>query len=155
MKGIATFRAFGWTDKAVSLNRTLLDASIRPDFQLKMIQSWLSFVLGMLVAVLAVTIIILATQLKADSGFTGASMVAIISLGGYLSSIVVNYTLLETSLGAVNRLKTFSDEAPAEDSGQDGRTLPVSWPAAGHVVLKGISTSYEYVRKLHFCLQIC
>ncbi|KAJ4147637.1 hypothetical protein LMH87_002148 [Akanthomyces muscarius] len=146
MKGIATFRAFGWTDRAVTLNRILLDSSIRPDFQLKMIQSWLSFVLGMLVAVLAVTIVILATQLKAESGLTGASMVAIISFGGYLSSIIVNYTLLETSIGAVNRLKTFSDKTLVEDSAQHGKTLPASWPDTGHVILQGISTSYDKPR---------
>ncbi|OAQ98836.1 hypothetical protein LLEC1_04924 [Akanthomyces lecanii] len=154
MKGIATYRAFGWTDKALALNRALLDSSIKPEFQLKMIQSWLSFVLGMLVAILAVTTIILATQLKADSGFTGASMVAIISFGGYLSSIIVNYTQLETSIGAVNRLKTFSDKTPGEDYAQSGTVWPVSWPEAGHVVLKRVSASYEYVRKAQFRLHM-
>lgn len=144
IKGIATIRAFGWSKKAISRNVALLDASIKPDFQLKMIQSWLSFVLGMLVAVLAIVVIVLATQLKADAGLTGASMVSIINFGGYLSSIVVNYTLLETSIGAVNRLKTFSETTHLENSGSGDRTLLPSWPDAGHVVMKGVSASYEY-----------
>ncbi|KAJ6781269.1 hypothetical protein PWT90_09203 [Aphanocladium album] len=143
MTGISTIRAFGWSKKYTSLNLTLLNASIKPDFQLRMIQSWLSFILGMLVAVLAIAVIILATQLKADAGFTGAGMVSIINFGGYLSSIVVNYTLLETSIGAVNRLKTFSEATPTEDSASGDRAPPPSWPSSGHVVMRGVSASYD------------
>ncbi|KAJ3499718.1 hypothetical protein NLG97_g96 [Lecanicillium saksenae] len=143
IKGISTIRAFGWSKRSASLNLSLLDASIKPDFQLRMIQSWLSFILGMLVAILAIAVIILATQLKADAGFTGASMVSIINFGGYLSSIIVNYTLLETSIGAVNRLKTFSEASSIEDAAMGDGIPPSSWPSSGHIVMKGVSASYD------------
>jgi ATP-binding cassette subfamily C (CFTR/MRP) protein 1 len=38
MRGVAPFRAFDWTDDAISLNNTLLDTSQRPAYLLSMVQ---------------------------------------------------------------------------------------------------------------------
>lgn len=112
---MATFRAFDWTDDAISLNNTLLNTSQRPAYLLSMVQRWLSFVLSMVVAVMILLVVTLSTQLRSNTGFTGASMVSLMSLGKTLANLIQMYTLLETSIGAVGRLKSFSKNTVPED----------------------------------------
>lgn len=143
MKGIVTFRAFGWTDKSLSKNFDLLDDSQRPAYLLAMIQRWLSFTLDTLVAVLATVVIILSTQLSSSTGFTGASLITLMTFGGVLSSLIRHYTGLEVSLGAINRLKTFSEKVkPEQQPGED--IIPdESWPQRGEIQIRGVSASYR------------
>ncbi|ROW00912.1 hypothetical protein VPNG_08274 [Cytospora leucostoma] len=142
MKGIATFRAFGWIDEGLLKNFNLLDDSQRPAYLLAMIQRWLSFTLDTLVAVLATVVIILSTQLSSSTGFTGASLITLMTFGGVLSSLIRQYTGLEVSLGAINRLKTFSEKVkPEQQPGED--IIPdESWPQRGEIDIRGVSASY-------------
>ncbi|KAJ5893247.1 hypothetical protein N7495_004938 [Penicillium taxi] len=142
IKGLATIRAFDWTENFISANNDLLDTSQRPAYLLSMIQRCLAFVLGTVVAVIALLVVVLATQLRPSTGFTGASMVSIMSLGKTLSSLVQMYTLLETSIGAVSRLKSFSEQTLPEDlPGEDIRP-PALWPEKGRIEVQKISASY-------------
>lgn len=145
MKGLATYRAFRWTDEALAKNSKLLDHSTNPAFQLGMIQRWLGSTLKFLMAFIATAIVALATQLRSSSSFTGASMVSLITFSAFLAALISNYTLLETSLGAVNRLREFGSKTETEDlPGED--TIPdVSWPEKGAIEIRAVSTSYEYV----------
>lgn len=124
------------------LNNELLNASQRPAYLLDMIQRWLAFVLNMLVAIIALLVVTLVTQLHSNIGVTGASLVSIMSFGKTLSDLVAMYTLLETSIGAVARIKTFGDKTPSEDlPGEDHQPSAV-WPGKGKVVVSNISASY-------------
>lgn len=79
----------------------------------------------------------------ANSISAGASLVTLMSFGDQLTHFIQSYTLLETSLGAVNRLKTFSEKVtPETQPGED--TVPgISWPNKGEIVIKGVSASYR------------
>ncbi|OJJ99191.1 hypothetical protein ASPACDRAFT_120323 [Aspergillus aculeatus ATCC 16872] len=157
IKGAATLRAFGWVNESISVNNALLDTSQRPAYLLSMIQRWLSFVLDMVVAVLAVLVVALTTQLRDTSaGFTGASLVALMSFGKTLAGLVRMYTALETSIGAVARIKAFCDSGAGgagleenrleDDSSKDGGNttrLPASWPDKGRITFQHVSASYS------------
>lgn len=142
IKGISTVRAFGWVDQDISQNDTLLDNSLQPAYLLAMIQQWLRTVMQLVVAGLAVVLVSLATQLDPNVGVAGTSLVTLLAFGGSLSELIQGYTELETSIGAVSRLKTFSDSVTPED--EPGETLepPELWPTAGAVELKHVSASY-------------
>ena len=142
MKGIVTYRAFGWTQDAIIQNNIFLDASTSPAYLLAIIQRWLLLNLGFLMAVVAILVVTLATQLNADSGLTGAGMVAIIAFGGFLNSLILNYVELETSIGAVNRLKSFSATTEVEDLPGEDVVPPISWPEKGKIEIKNASASY-------------
>ncbi|RAK78825.1 P-loop containing nucleoside triphosphate hydrolase protein [Aspergillus fijiensis CBS 313.89] len=157
IKGVATLRAFGWVKESIGVNNALLDASQRPAYLLSMIQRWLSFVLDMVVAVLAVLVVALTTQLRDTSaGFTGASLVSLMSFGKTLAGLVRMYTALETSIGAVARIKAFCDSGAGgagleknrleDDSSKDGDSstrLPASWPDKGSIAFQHVSASYS------------
>lgn len=94
------------------------------------------------VAIIGVLLTTLAVRLRSNSGLTGASLVTLMAFGEMLSEIVLFYTMLETSLGAISRLGAFDETAKPED--KDGEDIsPVEeWPQRGEVILKGVSASY-------------
>lgn len=143
MKGIATIRAYNWQSQLVEMNDHLLDTSQRPAYLLAMIQEWLALVMQLVVAVLAVILFTLATQLKASAGFTGASLITLLNLGLVLFMLVRSYTQLETCLGAVSRLRTFSTTVKPEDQPGEDLIPPLSWPSQGRIEIFNVSASYD------------
>lgn len=124
-------------------NARLVDTSLRPAYLLLMIQSWLNLVLNLVVMVIAAVMTTLAVRLHSSSGFTGASLVTLMSFGGSLSGLIAAYTRLETSVGAIARLKAFNDNTKPEDKEEEGIVPPEQWPQFGAVELKGVSANYE------------
>lgn len=143
MKGLTTFRAFGWTEDATLLNDCLLDTSQRPAYLLSMVQRWLTFVLGMVVAGIALLLVTLSVQLRSNAGFTGASMLSLMSLCSTLADFIKQYTSLETSIGAVGRLKSFSEETVSENLPGENVVPPDTWPDKGRIVIDNVSASYN------------
>jgi ATP-binding cassette, subfamily C (CFTR/MRP), member 1 len=143
MKGIATIRAFGWGKEVVALNDKLLDKSQRPAYLLAMIQRWLQFILQLVVAVLATVVVVLVTQLRSNSAFAGASLVTLMTFGNSLSFLIRVYTVVETSMGAVSRLKTFSEFVKPENLPGENVVPPLEWPMRGSIEIRGVSASYE------------
>ncbi|KAG9504746.1 hypothetical protein J7337_004722 [Fusarium musae] len=127
----------------VSKNARLLNRSQQPAYLLAMVQEWLNLVLDMVVMLLAAVLTILAVRLHSNSGFTGASLVTLMSFGESLSGIVIYYTRLETSIGAISRLKTFN--ATVKPEGKEGEDMvpPENWPQHGSVKLNNVSASYQ------------
>ncbi|KAF5690358.1 major facilitator family transporter [Fusarium denticulatum] len=143
VRGITTLRAFGYISDEVSKNARLLNRSQQPAYLLAMVQEWLNLVLDMVVMLLAAVLTILAVRLHSNSGFTGASLVTLMSFGESLSGIVIYYTRLETSIGAISRLKTFN--ATVKPEGKEGEDMvpPENWPQHGSVELNNVSASYQ------------
>lgn len=127
----------------ITKNAHLIDSSQRPAYLLLMIQSWLNFVLDIVVMVMAAILTTLAVRLHSNAGFAGASLVTLMGFGDNLSGIVTWWTRLETSIGAIARLKTFNETVEPED--KDGESIVPSeqWPQTGAIELNGVSASYE------------
>ncbi|TID01979.1 Multidrug resistance-associated protein 1 [Colletotrichum higginsianum] len=142
LKGLATLRALGFIESDIGVNNDLLDTSQRPAYQLAIIQRWLQLTLKLLVVILATVVVALATQLRTSSGFTGASLVTLMTFGDTLTTIVQSYTVLETSIGAVARLKTFSDTVTPETGPEENIIPKESWPENGAIEIKAVSASY-------------
>lgn len=132
----------GFVSEDVQKNALLIDTSQRPAYLLVMIQQWLNLVLELVVAVLATLLTALAVQLNSSSGFTGASLVTLLSFGENLSGIVIFFTRLETSIGAIARLKTFNENVKPEDKDDEDLVPPEDWPQKGVIEMKGVSASY-------------
>ncbi|KAH8896245.1 ABC transporter [Thozetella sp. PMI_491] len=143
MSGLATIRAFGWVGAEIGANNSMLNASQRPAYLLVMIQSWLQTSLTVLVGILAIGLTALATQLRTSSSFTGASFLTLINLVNTIATAMRSYTGLETSIGAVNRLRAFSQNVKPEDSNDENRPLPDYWPNKGSITLNAVSASYS------------
>jgi len=108
-----------------------------------MVQQWLQTVLNWVITVLATILVILATQLRSNAGFTSIGLISLMTFSQNLTAIVVNWTQLETSIGAVSRLKSFSEDVRSEDlPGEEDRPSD-QWPEQGALEIKNVSASYR------------
>ena len=142
MRGLATFRAFKWEQNGIEENNRLLTVSQRPAYLLAMIQRALMFVLQLAVAILAASVVVLATQLRTSSALTGASLVTLMTFGDVLNYIIRWWTQIETSIGAVSRLKGFSEKVVSESSADEDIIPGKGWPFCGGIEIDRVSASY-------------
>jgi ATP-binding cassette, subfamily C (CFTR/MRP), member 1 len=112
-----------------------------------MAQQWLKLVLNFVVAGIATILVSLATYLHASAGFTGVGLVSLLTFGGMMANLVRSWTELETSVGAVSRIKQFEDTVKIEESG-DLQPVPEGWPANGVIVMNDLNVSYDDWRNL-------
>ncbi|CAN8098015.1 unnamed protein product [Discula destructiva] len=149
VRGIASLRAFGWTDAYIAQNHHKLDDAQRPLYLLGQLGTWLGLVLRLVVTAIAVGVTVLSTQISAlhdRAGFVGAGFVALMSFGSMLNSVVQCWVQLEMSLGAVKRLKEFGETAGSEDHVGEDLRPGETWPERGEIVLGGVDASYAEER---------
>ena len=142
LEGIVTIRAFGWEREADEKNRTLLDQSQKPYYLLYCIQRWLNLVLDLLVAGLAVVVVTLAIELRSSESQIGIALSSVLSFNQVLSTLITHWTMLETSLGAVSRVKSFAGSTPSERRPEDGFSPPPNWPEFGKVEFRDVTASH-------------
>jgi ATP-binding cassette subfamily C (CFTR/MRP) protein 1 len=140
---LASLRAFGWIDTYIDQNNGLLDESQRPVYLLAMVQQWLQAVLNWVVAVMATILVALATRLGSNAGITSVALISLMTFSQFLTAIVISWTQLETSIGAVSRLKKFSEDVKNENLTSENDEPPQDWPMHGALEIENVSASYR------------
>ncbi|KAJ4388528.1 hypothetical protein N0V93_005986 [Gnomoniopsis smithogilvyi] len=145
----STIRAFGWTSAEVKRNQELLDQSQQPSYLLGITQQWLLLVANLAITGLALALTSLALFLSPRAGtvgVVGVGLLTLTSFGRNLADIMKAYTLVETALGAIARLKTFSETTPLERKlGKDKDIIGLDelWPNKGAIQINRLSASYD------------
>lgn len=147
LSGLATVRAFGWQKALEKINRDLLDRSQRPFYLLFAVQRWLTLVLELIVAAIAVLLIILVVTLRGtlSAGYVGIALLNVITFSQTIKLLVMFWTQLETHIGAIARIKIFAAGAVSEDLPTETNNPPHQWPAKGAIEIKSLSGGYKYV----------
>jgi ABC-type multidrug transport system fused ATPase/permease subunit len=145
LDGLATIRAFGWQHSLQRRNHELLDTSQKPYYLLACIQLWLTFTLDILTAVLAILVVVLAvaTRDSATGGDIGVALVNVVSTNQVLAMLLISWTSLETSIGAVSRVRSFARDTPSEVRSDVGPEPSEEWPYAGAISFEDASASYQ------------
>lgn len=145
LEGVSTIRAFGWQQAFIDKNTSKLDLSMRPDYLLMCIQRWLDLVLDLIVPGLALGIIGLAIALKGTTtgGQIGIALNVVLKANAYILRLITAFTKLETSLGAISRLRAFEQEVQPEEKPGMLNFAPASWPANGVVEFTDFSARYN------------
>ncbi|KAK1624645.1 P-loop containing nucleoside triphosphate hydrolase protein [Colletotrichum phormii] len=144
LSGLSTIRAFGWQQDLTNLMRDRLDTSQKPMYLLYSIQRWLTLVLDLTIAALAIVLISVAVALRGrlGAGFAGVALHNIMGLSSAMKATITVWTVLETSIGAFARVKTFAEQTPAESQFQEPQTPPGSWPERGAISFHNVTASY-------------
>ncbi|TVY88460.1 ABC transporter [Lachnellula willkommii] len=144
LEGLSTIRAFGWQESFISANLERLDNSQRPCYMLYCIQRWLNLVLQLLITVMVVIVMALATSLTntTSGGQLGISLSSVITFNSNLALLLWFWTQLETSLGAIARLKGFEEGTLSENKPQETSVPDEEWPGSGTIDFKNVSASY-------------
>lgn len=144
LSGLPSIRAYGWVEHYQRQNQIALDASQRPYYALNSIQRWLNLVLDLIVAGIAVVVIAVATSMRRSSlNLLGIALFNIVNFSSTLQTLVTEWTGLETSIGAVSRIRSYVRHTQTEDLDSETELLPDSWPEHGNVEMLNVSASYE------------
>lgn len=152
LEGLATIRAFGWEQRFKNINNQRLDTSQRPYYLMLCIQRWLTMVLQLLIAGLAVIVVGLATSLRKSSsgGSLGIALTSILTFNTNVQIFLTWWTVLETSLGAIARTKSFAEQTPNENRPEEDLVPNEEWPSKGVIEFRGVSASYGYADQPDF-----
>ncbi|EXF85940.1 5'-nucleotidase [Colletotrichum fioriniae PJ7] len=142
--GGATIRAFGWQTQYQERNYGHIDTFQRPNYIQNCIQAWLTFVLNLLVAALAVILVstVVTWHDKFSASSVGVSLIMVIGFSEVLARLIQTWTKLESSVGAVARVRRFVLETEIETSFGKASLLP-EWPQSGALSFSQVSASYS------------
>lgn len=151
LAGLTTVRAFGWQRALERQNRRMLDDSQKPFYLLWSVQRWLQLVLDFLVTGVAVMLIILVVELRGKlfGAYIGIAFLNVILFSQNLKLVLQYWTMLETHIGAITRIKNFTKAVASENlPGESSDKLPPQWPARGSISFQNVSASYDGTRKV-------
>ncbi|KAJ5183506.1 P-loop containing nucleoside triphosphate hydrolase protein [Penicillium capsulatum] len=145
LSDLPSIRAYGWTNHYKNRNQIALGDSQRPHYMLYCIQRWLHLVLDLIVAAIAVIVIAVATSLRGDSALSllGIALFNIVSFSGTLQMLVTEWIGLETSIGAVSRIRSYVNHAKTEHQETESESAVESWPEHGAIEIAAVSASYD------------
>lgn len=141
ISGLPTIQVFSWQKRLQTSTYALLDLSQRPFYLLFCIQLWVNLVLSLIVAGLAVVLVALVVTLteKTNAGFVGVALVTIMNFNTSLTNLIKYWTMLETSMGAIARIKCFVRDVQAEGEPAAPVTLDICWPEQGRIEISDIT----------------
>ncbi|KAL6360528.1 hypothetical protein LRP88_06234 [Fusarium phalaenopsidis] len=155
INGLATIRAFGWIQPYTDKVLLRLDDAQKPSYLLNCIQRWLTLVLDMVVAFLTVILVVFAVTLreKINPSLLGIALVNMMRLGANMKGIILYWSILETSLGAITRIRAFSSDAPNEQKPGEDKQPGADWPGTGKLEVKDLDVQYDvnHGEKLGLC----
>lgn len=142
--GLTSIRAYGWSDAYEASNRKALDRSQKPYYLLWTCQRWLTLVLGMVTAGLAIVLVALVCFVRGSStNYLATALFNVVGFGVTIEDLIQAWTQLEMALGAVARIKKFAKETPIEDNLIDEAPVPEDWPRNGIIRFNEVSASYD------------
>jgi ABC-type multidrug transport system fused ATPase/permease subunit len=142
--GVACIRAFGWTGQYLQRCREVLDRSQKPYYLLWCIQRWLTLVLDLFVAAVAILLVALATSVtNGKTGFLGVALFNIVTFSTTLQTLVTEWTQVETAIGAVSRIRSYVSHIKDENLANENGEVPQDWPSEGAVTFKDVTASYD------------
>lgn len=130
----------------IDANVLSVDNSQRPEYLLLCLQRWLSIVLDLLATAIATSAVAIAVAFRehVSGAQVGIALNIMLVANTTLLRLVGNWTTLETSLGAIARLKSL-ETTPSEGGHAETSEPPKDWPSRGNIEFKNITASYRYV----------
>ncbi|KAG2163329.1 hypothetical protein VTO58DRAFT_110787 [Aureobasidium pullulans] len=145
LDGLATIRAFNWSRPSIKHNFEIVDRSQKPNYLTWALKKWLALVLDLVITGIAVLVVGVVVGLRDSSspGFTGVSLTQIISFTTNVKFLIMFWTQLESSLGAVARIRQFEKDTIAEDQPEETHDPPFDWPSRGSISINSLSAKYS------------
>ncbi|KAL3460707.1 P-loop containing nucleoside triphosphate hydrolase protein [Aspergillus heterothallicus] len=145
LSGLATLRAFEWQESLQEKHYHLLDRSQRPFYFLYTVQRWLTLTLDLVVAGIAVLLIILVVTLRGhiSAGYVGVALLNVIMFSQCIKLLVTFWTNLETHIGSIQRVKSFTETVQSEDLPAECDPVPPNWPSEGGIEFRSLFAEYR------------
>ncbi|KAB8230272.1 uncharacterized protein BDW43DRAFT_321569 [Aspergillus alliaceus] len=145
LSGLSTIRSYNWEQHYRRRNSELLNESQKPFYLLYAIQRWLELVIALMVAGFAVVLVgvAVATRGKLSASFIGLALLNVVTFTENLQGLVKQWTVLETSIGAVSRIRNFKATIDSEHLEFETFVPPPDWPARGSIEFTEVVAAYK------------
>ncbi|KAI2814154.1 hypothetical protein CBS115989_8778 [Aspergillus niger] len=152
LSGVSTIRAFRRQQWLERNNLLFVDDSQKCVYTLFMIQQWLTLAMDLLACGLVVLLMILIvfSRDSFDSGSSGTAIVTLMSFTQSLARLLKFWSLTESCLGAVSRIKTFAETVPSEAQSKHSDAdssfsmhEKVTWPSQGAIEFVNVVAAYR------------
>lgn len=144
--GVQHIRAFHWQEEFIQQCAVKLQRAQKPYYYLFSIQRWLTLVLGLSTFAIAVVLVTFALNFTESTSETalGLALLNLITFSASIADFIDSWVDLETSLGAIQRVRKFTTSTPVEDDIDtfDNAQLE-NWPETGLVEFHSVSASYK------------
>lgn len=142
-RGVETIRGLGWQEQTTTKSINLIDDSQVPFYYMFVIQRWLFVVLILLGCGVATVLSVMALYLSSTTSQAGVGLGLTNILHFSLATIkfIQRFTKLETSLGAIARLRTFVEDTPSEND-EGRKPAPDNWPSRGAIEFVNVCARY-------------
>lgn len=140
--GVVHIRSFRWQKKASDEMLRELDYSQKPYYYMFCIQRWLLLVLDFSSTAMAAALVAFALKSKSTAPAIGLALLTVADISETISDFMDEWIQLETSLGAVARLRNLIADTPTEEdpAGDGGRP---EWPEMGRIDFKNVFARYR------------
>lgn len=145
LNGLTTIRSFHWEAQYRKKNAQLLNDSQKPFYLLYAIQRWLELVIAACIAGFAVILvgISVATRGKIGAGSIGVALLNVVTFTENLQGLILQWTVLETSIGAVSRIRHFQRTVVSEHKPSEWIDPPPRWPDQGAIEFNEVIAAYK------------
>lgn len=143
--GLEHIHAFGWEQQTLERIYELVDYSQQSFYYMLSIQRWLVLVLDIFITNVATLLVAMAVNWThtTTQPSLGLALLSTISYSQSLQKVIRCWTEMETSLGAVGRLKSFIAETPVDTDPNAAMRMPLYWPGKDGIVLRDVSVKYR------------
>lgn len=145
--GLTHIRGFGYNIKYLHQSFVLLDFSQRPFYFMFCIQRWLCLVADLIVLGIATALVSFALcttgQGTASQGSMGLALLNLVNFGVVISGLIEDWRFLETSLGAISRIRSFVQTTPTEQKRCSELELPSGCLQRGAIEMKDVTSTYK------------
>ena len=99
----------------------------------------------MVVAAIAVLLAVLVVVLRGNisSGYVGVALLNVIMFSQSIKLLVTFWTNLETHIGSILRVRTFTKKVPSENLPEEKDEVPSEWPSHGQIEITNVSAQYR------------
>ena len=77
------------------------------------------------------------------AGNVGISLVMTIGFSSQLARLIDNWTQMESSIGAVARVRNFVSDTPLDETIDSKVSIPSGWPCDGRIAFDNVDASYQ------------
>ncbi|KOC10592.1 putative sulfonylurea receptor/ ABC transporter [Aspergillus flavus AF70] len=144
LKGLSVIRTFGWESRLHHLFEENMNYSQRPFYMLLSVQQWLTIVLDLVLAGMAVILVAITTSLrdKFTPGEVGVALNLVLTFNQSLVQTINSWTQLEISIGAVSRVQQFAKTPSERRTSAANAAASHGWPREGTVVFDRVTAGY-------------
>uniref|UniRef100_A0A0W0EY28 Putative multidrug resistance-associated ABC transporter n=1 Tax=Moniliophthora roreri TaxID=221103 RepID=A0A0W0EY28_MONRR len=159
LTGLATIRAYGEQDRAITDAEQLLDQENKAYYMTISIQRWLAIRLDVLGNILVFGIALFAAGFRTSisPAKIGVVLSYTLSITAFFSEMVAQFAQQEQSMNAVERLLVYA-ELPAEGNTKTSEDPPPSWPEKGEIQFSKVKMAYRpglplVLKDVSFCIK--